>query len=410
MNDYKALKIDYERVIGADGENYNLYCLSDRHIAVLLSQTGYIGWLTRWEYDTPPAQDFIDRIQAEIEGSLINPMSCSDISQQRTNITINNYLRAQRYTGTNTSIDPDAPTTNLNWTGAASENEAFCTASEDYCRMTFINVQNALAVAAGAIGFTAGLLGWAYPALGAIVGGAVVLGSGIVIGAVNQALEDGEAVTSYICKFYNALRNKAATQASFTSSINTIVPAVGNEQTLHEIIKLCSTRVESWYWYVELLGNAKRLGLSGVSSCDCGINWTWSYSASSCVYNLPSGWTLTIQSGVCGNGAGSFDGIYDYVYPVYRGALIQTVIGTSGSKVKTVTITALRQAGTTSVNYVRVTCGSYLYSYPIDPAGIVTTLTFSGIDQNADIVIRGEILGLGQQNGLVITGISVDYE
>lgn len=404
----KALAILRDKVVTKSADEYNLYCLNDRHIEILMSQTPYIGWSRRWEGEGVTEEECV-RFQQEIEGRLQTPMSCGDEKQSRTNITVNNYIRINTYTGVNTSVDPDAPTTNCNWTGTVSENAALCSASEIYVRQTLLNVQNALAVSTGAVAFSAGILGWTLGALGAIVGGAVVLGAGIVVGAVTEAIQDEGAVQSYICKFYNALRGTGATNSAFNTAVNAISTSAGNETTIGNVVKLCSGRLESWLWFLELLGNSKRITASDVDLCNCGLSWGWSYAANACSYGLPPSWTMTVQAGVCGNGAGSFDGIYDYVYPVYRNALVQAVIGVGTSKVKTVSVSALRQAGATSTNYVRVTCGTYLYSYSVPASGIVT-FSFTGIDQYAPVVVRGEIGGLGQQNGIVITGITIDYE
>ncbi len=49
---------------------------------------------------------------------------------------------------------------------------------------------------------------------------------------------------------------------------------------------------------------------SNAGGCIATTGWAWSYPATACTYGLPSGWTINIGAAACGDGVGSFDGIF----------------------------------------------------------------------------------------------------
>jgi hypothetical protein len=51
--DWKAVQLPYEKIASYSGSKKRRYELSDRTVAMLLAQTPYLHWASRWQSDTP---------------------------------------------------------------------------------------------------------------------------------------------------------------------------------------------------------------------------------------------------------------------------------------------------------------------------------------------------------------------
>lgn len=236
MGNFKAAAADYAYYLTLSDEG-RLYCLSDRQIYVLLVQLDYVGWLTRWYNTADITQTTVGFIRSELEEALL---SCVDVSilvdQANENLitqVVNQQIQSQilrdaledRYDGTPTSINPDAPVTNF---GAAGDRfTALCAGLTafvyQFARIQLDQVRAGQVGGLAAVGLAAGLL---IPGLNIffLVGAslAVLIGLG-TIGVTTQvainALGDKDALNDVICCMMENLSYKSVSEANWATAL-----------------------------------------------------------------------------------------------------------------------------------------------------------------------------------------------
>lgn len=287
MSQFKAVAADWEYFLSLSDEG-NLYCLSDRQVYILLVQCEYIGWLTRWYNTADITQKTVELVQSEVMNSL---MSCVDvsvlISQAELNLvdsTTNKAIESQalrdiledRYDGTPTSINPNAPTVNFGSSG--DRNEALCAGLMAFVYQ-FARAQ-ADSVRAGQVGgllAVAAIAALLIPGLNFfyIVGAsiAVLLGLG-TIGVTTEvaiaALTDTDALDLVVCHMRDTLDAQAVTQANWNACLNTYPFAPGsNAAIVADFIK--STLPDNYLTILNILGQAYTGVIDGdpLPACPC---------------------------------------------------------------------------------------------------------------------------------------------
>lgn len=315
---YKALLFDYDELLSKSDEEC-CYSLSEREVNLILAQLDYIGWKTRYRpTSTEIDRNVIDRWKGNLAEKLLmincgqsvltrqNPLDYCQLQQSydggetwetvfdyslcvggegtelyiiKLNQTmIINQYRLDTYTGTNTSIDPDAPTTNWDYAGDAAGKAALCNAVLAYVQEAMLAYYNKLLISIGAAAVTAGVLGWITGGVGAIVGGVVLLGLGITIAAVQLAINNREAMDAVICELTDQLEGRAATFAQWTDAINDINTSGGDEATIKFVLQQGNTALANYLWFLAMIGEAKREVAGGIDNCPCGDDFCYYFS------------------------------------------------------------------------------------------------------------------------------------
>jgi len=408
---WMAIQYQYDELMALSDDKRALYCLSEREIAVLLTTTKYSGFKTRWYSDTGVTidTDLIQSIQHNLERTLTKPMSCGDFDNQLTvtNQYMQNFVRGQLWDGTNnTSVNTLSPTGNFNYSGTVSQNDALCTAITEYINQSMLMARNTLANALGIASVTAGALGWLGGAIGAVVGGVVVLGAGLAYGLVNDAVIDRTAIDSVSCMMYNAMRGVPANRTNFQNVIGALSGTSNEEDTVINVLNLAKGNLSNYLWFVDLIGFASSSSQAGLSQCGCTQTWEWSWAVNSCTYDLPVGWSLTVNSGSCGDGVGGFDGFN--VYTGAAAATVQLTIDTNGDTVESIRVRGTRNfgGGIPIGGSLRVQCDTFdQTTAPI--TGGYTDYTYS-INQTGDLIIT-ITQNNSSFNGVCINQLEIDY-
>lgn len=272
MSNFKAIAMDYAYYSSLSDEG-RLYCLTDQQVYILLAQLDYVGWLTRWYNTEDITQTTVGYIRAQLEEDLLN---CIDISvlvdQGKINLTrsVQNQqvqsagLRQvydDRYDGTPTSINPDAPTTNF---GASGDRyDALCAALMAFVYQ-YAKAQ-AEAVIAGQITAFAALsliavllipglnvFYLAGAAIALIAGGGIV---GVSTSVAIAALTDTSALNEVVCYMRDTLKGQSVTQANFAASLVTYPFSVGTHAAIvADFLK--ATLNDNYLCFLDMLGQA----------------------------------------------------------------------------------------------------------------------------------------------------------
>lgn len=287
MGNFKAIAMDYEYFLSLSDEG-QLYCLSDRQIYILLAQLDYVGWLTRWYNTEDITQKTVEFIKSDLMEAL---MSCVDVSvlvdqgkltltkdvqNQQIQSAALRQVYADRYDGTPTSINPDAPTTDFGSTG--DRYDALCAALMAYVYQ-FASGQTS-AVIAGDIAAFALLAGAAVllipglnifyaagAALALLAGGGII---GLTTGAAVDALTDTEALDDVVCYMRETLKAESVTEANFAACLDTYPFSVGsNAAIVADFLK--PTLGTNYLAFLDMLGQSYNGLINGepVPECPC---------------------------------------------------------------------------------------------------------------------------------------------
>ena len=79
----KIRRVDWNTALNFDDTEYLCFNLTARQALLLLAQTEYFGWRTR--YENLPENEDIDAIRAEIDFRLMNPVGCETMFELRMN-------------------------------------------------------------------------------------------------------------------------------------------------------------------------------------------------------------------------------------------------------------------------------------------------------------------------------------
>lgn len=325
MSDFKATAIDYTYYLTLLDEG-RLYCLTDRQIYILLTQLDYVGWLTRWYNTEDITQTEVGFIRSELELALL---SCVDISilvdQGKLNLTRSvqqQQIESQalrdiyqdRYDGSPTSINPNAPTDNFGDTG--DRYDALCAALMAFVYQFAKGQIEALI--AGDIAAFALLVGAALlliPGLNLfyIAGAALFLAGGIgIIGVTTEvaiaALSDSSALDQVVCYMRDTLKDQDVTQENFETCLDSYPFTVGSYPAIvADFLK--ATLSQNYLPFLDMLGQAYSGILDGqtLPSCPCDEGWSKTFN-----FALgDEGWTINVGAytaavGIQNPGSGGF--------------------------------------------------------------------------------------------------------
>lgn len=280
MKQFKAFAGDYEYLLTLSDEG-QLYCLSEQQVYAINVQLDYIGWLTRWYNTDDVTQTTVDRLKSDIAEAL---MSCVDVSilvdQANENLitTVTNRaiqsqtlrdIYADEYTGSPTSINPNAPTTTWSYSGTDDGEAALCAALTAFVYQ-FARSQ-ADSVRAGQVGGLAAISLIALlliPGLNIffVVGAAIAvlagLGTvGVTTEAAIQALTDTDALGNVICCMRDSMANDSVSSATFEASLGGCSFGVGShEQIIADF--LTPTLADNYLTFLDFMG----VGYVGVTT------------------------------------------------------------------------------------------------------------------------------------------------
>lgn len=196
--------------------------------------------------------------------------------EQQNNEAIN-ARRAAAYTGTPTSINPNAPTTNFNGDNSAQRNDALCSATKDYVYSRVMATLNLYRYNLGLASVAAGIAGWLGGVFGLIGGGVAVLIAALQLIPIEEAAADEDALNDVVCMLYDDLKGVAISPANFTATINALPVDTGNRATIITILKSAAASVENYYLFVDLLGDWYVNRLAGAVDCPCTDSWCYNF-------------------------------------------------------------------------------------------------------------------------------------
>jgi len=344
MGNFKALALDYEFWL-SNSTDSALYCLNQRDISILLALCEYVGWFTRWVNTEDTSAAEIRAIQGELTLKL---MECVDISvlieqmqqlvdQGELNLTyqvVNNDIQSQalrdiledRYDGTPTSINPDAPTGDFG--GLGDRDTALCAAITAFVyQFAHVQADHVRAAQVGGLLAAAAIAGLLIPGLNifllvaasiAVVAGAGVIG--VTTETAIEALTDTGALDNVVCCMVDNLKTAAVSQASFEASLDGCSFSVGShEQIVADFIT--PTLTQNYLTILNMLGQgySSVVGGQSVPECPCDPDpqcETYEYTAESFIItvgyvglatiNVISGQSVTIRA----------SGDYTYYAPI----------------------------------------------------------------------------------------------
>lgn len=129
--------------------------------------------------------------------------------------------------------------------------------------------------------------------------------------------------------------------------------------------------------------------------CDCGesfLLYAWNYISFPCSYGLPSGWSLVVNDGVCGDNGGLIKGIHDSSNNSSPTTCVFTITPASGVHIREINYNGVKKSG--GVGTCQVACGGYSetdtlqatvqgFLHIMDETGAITfTLNQSGASNN----------------------------
>lgn len=312
---WKSLQFNYDDLIDTPDHSC-MYCLTDRQVKMILAQTEYIGWKSR--YQSPNGNtidtDIIDRWRAELEDALMGTGCFEELNtqqyytQQRQNKLIN-AERASIYDGTPTSINPNAPTTNFNGDNSTARNDGLCSASKDYVRSRVLETLNLYRLQLAGASVAAGIAGWFGGVFGLIGGGIAVLIAALQLADVELAAADNTQLDNVTCELYNTLKGTAISPANFNTKIQALNVGTGTHATIVNILKSTSARMENYLLFVDLLGEWYLRAQAGAQDCPCNTEWCyeWDFTVSNglwtaggvdATYVAGQGWKSGVNQGL----------------------------------------------------------------------------------------------------------------
>lgn len=293
MGNFKAIALDYEYWLSLSEEGC-LYCLNERQVYIILAMSDYVGWPTRW-YNPDNIDKFtVQLIQSELMEAV---MSCTDVSilvdQANLNLvrdTTNKALQSQalrdiledRYDGSPTSINPNAPTVDFGSSGTRLD--ALCSGLTAFVYQ-FAQGQ-ADSVRAGQIGGLAAvalIAALLIPGLNFffIVGAsiAVVLGLGTIgvsTSVAIAALTDTDALNDVVCCMRDGLKDLSVSEANWLICLSDCsFPLGSNQQIVADFIT--ATLADNYLTILNILGEAYTgvIGGASIPVCPCSDEWCY---------------------------------------------------------------------------------------------------------------------------------------
>lgn len=194
---------------------------------------------------------------------------------QRTQNTIINNQRIDRYDGTPGSVNGSAPTTNFNGDGSSAREDALCMAVRAYVEKQAHDA----AIQAGFVLAGTVLLTVAVSAtiLGGIVGGVAVITSGIALAKYVEAANDREAQKRVICDLTDRLKGQTVTEATFVSVLTGLPSSGDPDFAIYNTLRDGAGRRENYLFFLDLLGEAYDVAQAGGNDCPCDDEWCYEF-------------------------------------------------------------------------------------------------------------------------------------
>lgn len=246
----------------------------------------------------------------------------------------------------------------------------------------------------------------AAPAIGLVVE-AVTAIAGYTVSAVRSAINHPSFDDDVACMLFCAVRDEGAfNQTSFTAWI--------------DAMKELWTNLDARYAYIDLV--ERQIGYGSISrlfaleslidddrcaaGCDCSDTWAWAYASSVCDYGLPTGWTLNVVAGSCGDGPGTFDGLYHFGGGG-TAVLNFTITPAVGETIKAIRMSAARNTVSATTQTIRVQQSAFDQTQTLLQG--FNNYTFSP-DQTGTITVTLTHAGGSGFNGVGVRSIEIDYE
>jgi len=278
----KIILYNYDAIQSESNERICI-ALSPKTIALCLASIEYARWAKRWQslIGTTIVQDEIEAITDNALSELMNEsqecMCCDEtntiLSQVNAGLNaVQQNVLATQYDGTPQSIgenlpenfDGDATTDyaaqDIDYALCKAVNEAMATAVQDAARA--YGIAGAAAIAMTGILFTFN------PLVGIVVG----LFFGVTLDAINDALEDGQAMRNVVCCILKGLRGVSISQSAMTNAYtNSGCEPDGNEATYLTIWDTFFAQQSNYVAFLAHYANALTAndGASQDSACEC---------------------------------------------------------------------------------------------------------------------------------------------
>lgn len=281
------LQVDYDRVLSLSDDEC-CFSLSEKEVAMILSQTEYFGWQTRWNSvsETPIDQDEIDALQSGLERKLMS--GCCPDEGRMGRYTADGVYQTSDDGGATWEDNPEADPRNqgtqappLGGTGTNTKCAAADNARDVFksYKATVRSLLEAgttvLAIVAGlvgALGFLLGLTGVALP-IGVLLFGLAAALLSLTPEELDDALTDA-IFDDFRCILYcNMQENGQFTYDNWQTVLDEIDSTFTGfpQQFFHAIVAAMG--------FIGL-SNAGTVGVATADDCDdcdcnegCGFNW-----------------------------------------------------------------------------------------------------------------------------------------
>lgn len=276
---WRAITYDWES-LWKQGQNSNLYCLTDFQVAWLLSNTEYMRWSSRWE-NCPCSQNDLNAMKADLDYNL---MSCFDLNPYMLDKVYQDSVNSDfqgmndRYdSGGIEELNPLSPTDYFNGDDGTARNTALCLACATYVKSYAKNWLQQASLIQGLINVLVSVIS-PVPYVQDMI---VRVISGLV--GVNQsdvdAMNNESALDAVICCMIDGLTGVAVSEIRFENSLSGCAFNGGSDnEIVRLIIESDLTNFDNYLSFINELGEAYRYTAEGIEfDCGCGDVVEWSY-------------------------------------------------------------------------------------------------------------------------------------
>lgn len=186
-------------------------------------------------------------------------------------------VRRLLYTGTPTSVNPQAPGTTFDSTQpVASDQEAdwraaaLCQGVRKFVYDTLYQYYLATLALYGGAAASAAALAFLFggPLAGMIAGGTAAAIAGVLTAAVVAAVEDQETIDEVVCDLVKAMRGRAISQANFAAAVDSLDAGTGNRAVIVGALKQFRNQIENYLFMIDALGAGYTAAQAGAEN-DC---------------------------------------------------------------------------------------------------------------------------------------------
>lgn len=403
---FKPIYLDYSIWSETNDTEKRCYQLTDRQVMALQAFTEFLEWSTRWDNAENFDKSLMIEWRAELENALQLDEECGGMfdcsqlddclpsnseiisikksiaTQQITIDVINGNEAVAAYEAAGNDIQVYNPSVPDNFSSDPATLQTLCIVAfafiEELARK--LNNYSALMLDVGNIvtGFASLIPGLSesIPAWLSAINNYLLNPIGLSLPdytEMQEIVNDSNVLQVIACELKEVMNNNPVSYAGYLSYISSI-PANAlypEYDIMRQYVQTYCANEQAYLYFCDLLGKATIEG-TGDYDCVCGsavvpASWSWSYVLNACTYNLPTSWTLNIITGLCGDGPGTFDGLYR---ANSGNANLLVDIENTASKIKKITISATRN--TTSANISQrmiVTVGTYSETVTLPATG-----------------------------------------